>query len=164
MASELARKTAEVANRDVGIREDPPNSNRGPTIAEYHRTVGLAPGDPYCIAAICTWIKRAAMELTVTFRVVFSGSTMSFWKRNVGMRIEPRDLTPDDLPCVGLLVHDDGVHGHAYLAIGLDEQTGHIQTIEANTNPAGSREGGGVYALNIRKLKDPRLLGFVRIA
>lgn len=64
---------------------------------------------------------------------------------------------------------DSAARGHSprdrylYLAVGLDETTGHIQSVDPNSNPKGSREGGGVYALNIRTLDDAQLLGFIRI-
>jgi len=162
LATELARKTAEIANRDVGIRETPPNSNRGERIDEYHSTTHTPLGSPYCAAAISTWILEASVELKIQRAFRGSASALALWSYNIEASILPRELVPGHLPCVGIIDHGGG-KGHAYLAVGCDFLTGEIQTIDPNSNPAGSREGGGVYALNIRKLGDNGLKGFIRI-
>lgn len=146
MASDLARKTAEVANRDVGIREK--GQNRGKRIEEYQRTVGIGPGNPYCIAAVCTWMKEAAQELGVPRKyTISSASALRFLEHNQksGMSFSVDKLTPDMIPCVFVIDHGGG-KGHAGLVVGESAEPGTYVTIEANTNQAGSREGDGVYS------------------
>ena len=161
MASDLARAAAVQANHDVGQREtDGPNDS--PRIRQYHATTGAAPGSPYCASAICTWVQEAGFRLGCTPNLRFSASACKLYFLNPGRSILPHSLTLEDIPCIGVLDHGGG-KGHAYLVVGYEPATGGLVTIEANSNGAGSREGQGVYALNIRSVHDHNLLGFVRV-
>lgn len=162
MTTDLSRKVAEVAARDVGVRETPPGSNDGPRIRSYLLTVGLSPGQPYCAAAVSYWVRQAASEMGTKSLLLKSGSAMGLLRRNPHLAFSP-PLTAFDIPCIVVEDHGEG-KGHVYIAVGVDEATGEIQSIEANTNPAGSRDGGGVWALNKRRTGDPKIAGFLRIA
>jgi hypothetical protein len=159
-ATDLARKTAEMASHDIGIRETGRNS--GKRIKQYLATVGLKPGQPYCIAAVCTWIKEAAAAGGVKQELLFSPSCLRFLDYAVKTHhaFLPSELTPGMLPCVFIIDHGKG-KGHAGLVIGIDEEGKALDTIEANTNPLGSREGDGVYA-RTRQLSE--VVALVRIA
>jgi hypothetical protein len=159
-ASELARKTVERAARDIGIREK--GKNAGKRIEQYQATVGIKKGQPYCIAAVCTWIKEACAELGVTHEILFSPSCMRFleYAKKTGHALAPSEVTPETLPCVGIVDHGKGL-GHAFLIVGMDDY-GDLVTIEANTNGGGSRDGDGVYNRSDRKIS--QLAGVVRIA
>jgi hypothetical protein len=158
MTTDLARKVAELASHDVGEREI--TQNDSPSIRQYQAYVGLWPGDPYCAAAISTWIHEAALANGVIPAFRKSGSALSLLRLNAGLVFQR--LTPNEVPCVAIYRHDS-IHGHAALVVGYDTTTGKFQTIEANSNGAGSREGQGVYALNIRSVQDVQLAGFIRI-
>ncbi len=163
MATDLARKAAEIASRDVGDREalGPNDSMR---IRQYLHTVGLpiGKGYPYCAAAVCTWVLEAGFELgQPDFNFNFSGSALSLGHKNQDLCHFPKDLVPDMIPCVGVEDHGNG-KGHAYLIVGMD-QDGNLQTIEANTNVAGGREGDGVYAKDTRSMHDKKLAWIVEI-
>lgn len=160
-ATDLARKTAEIASHDIGIRETGKNS--GKRIKQYLATVGLKKeGHPYCIAAVCTWIKEAAAAGGVKQELLFSPSCLRFLdyavKTNHAFPIT--ELTPGMLPCVFIIDHGKG-KGHAGLAIGVTDDGLELETIEANTNPSGSREGDGVYS---RTRQISEIAAFVRIA
>ncbi len=161
-ANILARKTAEIASRDVGIREQPPGSNDGPRIRQYLDTVGLFPGCPYCAAAVTTWVTEAYKTFTGTladFRG--SGSAMRLLSRNAKLSFEPETITDADLPCI-FVKDEGGGKGHAGLIVGRNgDGTGLVQTVEANTDPGGSREGQGVYA---RQRHMSEIAGCIRIA
>jgi hypothetical protein len=159
MASDLARKAAEIASHDVGIREQ--GQNDGPRIRQYMYTVGIRPPLPYCAAAVSTWIHEAAQELDMPEDPQFmpSASALRMLAKNTKLAFEPETLTPDMIPCIFILNHD-GIHGHAGLIVGMND-TGGLQTIEANTNADGSREGDGVYAKAIRNIN--QLAGCIRI-
>ena len=54
--SPLLSKVLEVAASQIGVTEVPPNSNRGPKVDEYLRSVGLNPeGHNYSWCAIFKW-------------------------------------------------------------------------------------------------------------
>lgn len=163
MSTELKYKVAELASHEIGVVEQPVNSNKGPQIEYYQKTVGLTPGNAYCAAFISTMIRDAAIELNVTPTFKKSARALGLWERNEVLQIKKEDLTPAMLPCVGIHDHGDG-HGHAYLAIGYDPATGKIQSVDPNSNPHGSYNGGGVHVLDIRSIHDAELKGFIQIA
>jgi hypothetical protein len=160
-ATELARKAGEIASHDIGLRESPPNSNDGPRIRDALAYCNLAPGNPWCASMCSLWVHEAGAELGVTPKFRKSGSALGLLRRNSDLVFH--DLTAADLPCIGINRHSDGIHGHAFVIVGLGETDG-LVTIEPNSNPKGSREGGGCYVLSIRRTDDADRAGYVRIA
>jgi hypothetical protein len=167
MATDLSRKVAEIAARDIGVREEPNGSNDGPRIREYRATFGLRDSKPfaYCAAAVSTWIDEAerGLQQPCTFRL--STSAIRLWEYNPRMRIGIGELTADDIPCVWIEDHGDG-KGHAGIVVGVDFDRRVFQGISGNTTAKQTREGGkeqGVWA-DERSLDNPKLLGFLRIA
>jgi hypothetical protein len=167
-ATDLARKTAEKGNGDVGEREIPENSNRSPRIDSALNYTGVALGNPYCASLCSLWVKEAGEELGETPEFKKSARALGVWEKNPRLRISVSTLRADPvsiaamLPMFFILDHGGG-KGHIYLGVGFDETTRKIQSIDPNSNPKGSREGGGVYALNIRSLDDEQLIGAIRI-
>ena len=163
-ATDLARKTAERANIDLVLKvREKGGKNKGKRIKEYLATVGLKEdGHPYCIAAVCTWIKEACAEMACSHAVLFSPSCMRFldYAKKTGHAFDPSELDDAAIPCVGIIDHGKGL-GHAALIVGSSDNGFELQTIEANTNPGGSREGDGVYS---RTRKRGEFAGMVRIA
>jgi hypothetical protein len=158
-ATDLARKTEEIAARDVGQRENP--SNRGPRIDQYQAYTSIVLGSAYCASACSLWVHEAAIELSIIPQFQKSGSALHLWANNPDLQFTT--LTPADLPCVGINEHDDHIHGHAFLIVGMDEATGQLQTIDPNSDPHGSREGTGVWQLNVRNTADAQRKGYLRI-
>lgn len=69
------------------------------------------------------------------------------------------------MPCIYVEDHGKGL-GHTGIVVGFDPATGRFQEIAGNTTTKATREGGkqqGVHALDVRTIRDPRLLGFVQI-
>jgi hypothetical protein len=158
----LALKTAEIASHDVGIMEIPRGSNSGPRIDDYLAYTGLPLGRAYCASACSLWVHEAAVAINVTPVFLKSGSTLGLVHRNQSLKID--EVSADAIPCIGINVDSDGIHGHAFLIVGLDDDTGTLQTIDPNSNESGSREGIGVFALARRNLKDHNRLCYLRIA
>jgi hypothetical protein len=161
-ANDLARKTAEIASRDIGVREK--GKNDGKRIRQYQAAVGIKPPQPYCIAAVCCWIKEACAALAVQHQILFSPNCLRFleYARKTGHAMMPSELGPEHLPCVGIIdVGKPGGDGHAFLIVGMDDD-GSLHTIEANSNDAGARDGQGVVALDGRR-NISSLAGVVRI-
>jgi hypothetical protein len=163
-ATDLARKTAEFAVHDRGKMEDPVGSNAGPAIMPYLLYTGLPAGQPYCASACSLWVHLAAGALDVTPVFKKSGSALGLVRANPSLVIPKEQFDASCVPCIGINVHSDGVHGHAFLIIGFDEATGALTTVDPNSNPSGSREGIGVFVLNIRNIKDPQRVCYLRIA
>lgn len=164
-ATDLARKTAEVANRYAGKMEDPrgSNSDHGGPIDQALAYVSLEPGAPYCASECSWWVHLAAGELGVTPEFHKSGSALGLVRANPNLIIKPEDLTAADLPCIGINEHSDHVHGHAFLCVGVDD-TGKLQTIDPNSDPHGGREGIGIFLLDIRSTTDAQRICYIRIA
>jgi GNAT superfamily N-acetyltransferase len=158
----------EIAREEVGTRET--SRNQGPGIAKYWTATTYKDGfknrEPYCAAFVC-WVcaeaerrghgvgpvpNSAAVRHIVSWaRGLNRGATVF----NAGSKLyEPQagDLVwwafngsqPNH---IGIVARKDGIN--------------QIVTVEANTNPAGSREGDGVYE---RKRSISGAGGFIRLA
>lgn len=165
-ASDLARKSAEIFSHDVDRVIEHGNNTGDHRIWEYQQTVHITPGQPYCAAAVSTVIKEGAAELGIKPIFKPSSRAMGLIQLNSALLIPLEELTPECLPCVGVVDHGPfnapiaQRKGHAFFIVGMDE-SGKLQTIEANTNGQGDRDGQGVRALNIRHVS--QLAGAIRI-
>lgn len=159
--TDLATRTIEIAASQIGVTEHPPGSNTGPQVDQYLAAVHCPPPNPWCSALVCWAVQQAANNTGTTPELRFSASALQLFRKNPAYQF--RTITPDDVPCIA--VHDHGHNkGHTFFVVGLDESTGQLQTIEGNSDKAGSRTGGSVVALNHRTTTDAQLLGFLRIA
>lgn len=144
----LARALA-VAESQIGVREAPPNSNRGAEVDAYVRAVGVPLGSPWCAAFVYWCFAGAASQLGVDNPVVESGGCMDHWRRAraQGVRSFTGPQAQDDPSLVQpghifIMDHGGGL-GHTGLVKRV--QGGLLDTIEGNTNVLGSRQGDGVY-------------------
>jgi hypothetical protein len=173
-------KVVEVAAKEVGVREVPANSNRGPRVEAYQKYVGAwLVGGAWC-AAFVSWCFGQVFDKANPVGKQ-SSAIMGYWTRNASredfVRFFPADvkagkykIEPGDLfvlcSDVGKvpLVQADKVKahtGHIGICDGVMLSATKFGTIEGNTNTAGSREGGGVYHRS-RSLDEAKLVGFVR--
>jgi hypothetical protein len=146
----LAKKIVEIARAEIGVTEIN-GSNKGPRVDQYKAATNLPPHEswPWC-AAFIDWVVKQAMEGgSYTFhRPTTAGAfdlinwsleqDNSTWtRRNPGTDIEPGDIVVFNFSHVGFATTTpiDGVH---------------FGTVEGNTDVAGSREGGGVFAKSRR--------------
>ena len=143
-----------IAKKEVGVFEIPKDSNCGPRVNQYKAATWLNPYQswPWC-AAFVDWVVAQAMietgtHETATFRRPRTAGAWDLlrWSRaqdNSTRTQEPAtDLAPGDV-----IVFNFSHCGIVISPVG----SGKIQTVEGNTDEAGSREGGGVY-LKIRDL------------
>ena len=150
----LAEQTIQEALKDEGVHEQGGN-NRGPRVEEMLHTVSLEPGQPWCAAAVCTWIKQATVALAIQTKVHFGASAYKLYDRN-----EPLRISQPEPGCIALRNEGQG-HGHAMLVLEVNGDT--IKCISGNTNGQGSREGDQV-AIQDRPLSQfDNGFGFVRI-
>ena len=147
--------TLEVAGNQVGIREIPKNSNRGPEVEQYLTSVGLGAGHAWC-AAFVYWCARetareAEREKVPLVKTAWTPSIWN-WAKKRGGGLLPGEVLGRkkklDPGCLFLL--HGRVNGrtrvkHVGFVTGV--RGGMVETIEGNINKRDSREGGGVYRL-----------------
>ncbi|HRK22046.1 MAG TPA: CHAP domain-containing protein [Fimbriimonadaceae bacterium] len=133
---------------DANLREHPPGSNRGPLIDRMLRSAGVEPGNPWC-AAFVSWCFRQATGAKPAFNSAGSLTIRNWFNKEGRFSIDPQDL----LGWRGALfgwTNPDCIHGHIGLVRARFTAEGKvvaIGTLEGNTNPGGSRNGDGAYAL-----------------
>lgn len=135
-----------IAKSQVGVMEEPPDSNMGKRVEEYQATTWLdGTGWPYCAAFVCWCVKEAREmgEEEYGWRRPETPGAWNFenWAWNqAGNGVElfkpPAIIQPGDI-----LVY---TFSHIGICAGMDEDN-KVPAIEGNTNEAGSREGGGVF-------------------
>lgn len=130
----------EVAMQEVGVREAT-GQNDGFHVEKYLATTGLSGGYAWC-AALVNWVMlQVGYDIPATLRA-WSPSwfppNKTFWINGVAEFIQP---IPGDV--FGIYFKSKGRIAHVGL---IKKWKGHYaNTIEGNTNDAGSREGDGVY-------------------
>ncbi len=128
------------------------DSNAGPEVDEYLKSVGLPPGNPWCAAFVVFRLTKAAHELGLTIRSDFprTGYTPTlagFFKNNnlwtPASARNPLMIARGDL-CFFYFAAEGRI-GHVGMVTGIDGDG--IHTIEGNTSGGSGvdRNGGGVY-------------------
>ncbi len=144
--STLPSALVSLAHREVGV-EEIAGTNCGPRVNEYKAATKLPPLEawPWCAAFIC-WLVRQAMLLggPYTFQRPTTAGAWDFENWSLKQdhsthtkRAPGRDIAPGDIVIFKF--------SHIGLAIGAPDADGMVETIEGNTDAAGSREGGGVF-------------------
>lgn len=159
--SKFTDTLVKLARAEVGTRETPKNSNRGPRVDEYKAATWLDAKQawPWC-AAFVDWCVREAMTAcgvkeTPTFK---RPRTAGAWDL-VNWSLDQDDTTTTNRsPKATAIAAGDIIvftFSHTGLATGPCDSKGNFPTVEGNTDAAGSREGGGVYAKtrNISQVK-----------
>ena len=152
--AQLRDALARIAEGELGVREVGGN-NKGPRIRVYQSATWLKPDAwAWCAAFVCwtirEWLKAPAvlqaLNLTPAKAEKWRPKTaaafgLENWAEMHGMKVlgedaEVRrgDLFTLDVSHVGIIRRDAPARYP-------------IRTIEGNTSPAGSNEGGGVYSL-----------------
>ncbi len=168
---DLCTDALEVARSQIGVSEQPPGSNRGPQVDAYLRAVGLDPagngtdGYAWCVAFIYWCFEQAAEARDVHNPLPRTASVIQLWNK-AGEEGFTRVTAAEACANPGLIepgmvffLSTGGGFGHAGLVISRTDTV--LDTIEGNTNTAGSREGIGVFRKSSRRLTNAALLGFV---
>ncbi|MFT3765686.1 MAG: CHAP domain-containing protein [Minicystis sp.] len=149
-ADPLLATVLKIAESQVGVRENPPNSNRGTEVDAYQRAVGNPLGVAWCAAFVYWCFDRAAKQLGADNPVVRTGGCLLHWQkaRSQGVRAITAQQAADDPSLVQpghIFIMDHG-NGLGHTGFVQRVRGGLLDTIEGNTNMLGSREGDGVYA------------------
>lgn len=135
-------KVLAAAQSKNGVREHPPGSNRGADVEMFLRTTGLPGGYAWC-AAFVAWCVVTALGEACPIPRTADCDVLLAWAKLRGVLHETGGKRGD----IGLLLRpgDPNDAHHAFFVLGDEDNDGIPNTIEGNTNRAGSREGDGVY-------------------
>lgn len=147
----LAAAALDAARAEIGVREVPPGSNRGPEVDAYLRAVGLDPAAgsfAWCAAFVYWCFGKGAAALGAPNPLPRTAGALALWNggRAAMTRIPAADaLARPALVAPGqiFILSTGGGFGHVGLVEAVDG--GVLTTIEGNTNDGGSREGIGVF-------------------
>lgn len=145
--SPFTSKALAIAALKVGVKEEPPGSNRGPEVDEFQRRVGLNPEGKYswCAAFVYWCFDEAAKAMELQNPLVKTGGVLKHWNESKGLKILVADAkkAPETLPGTVFIMSFPGGLGHTGFVEAVDGSM--IVTIEGNTSEGGSREGVGVF-------------------
>lgn len=128
----------QVARAEVGVVEEG-GPNRGSRVEQYQRAVGLKPGDPWC-AAFVNWCGHKALEAEWLLPMVGGCASLGdFGFRHGLLHSEPRSGAI-------FLLYFPKLRRFAHTGFCDVPVSGGWATIEGNCNPAGGREGYGVFS------------------
>ena len=142
----LSEQIVSIAKREVGV-EEIDGTNCGPRVNEYKAATNLPPTEqwPWCAAFVC-WVVREAMKGgKYTFKRPTTASAwgMEAWSLAQDSSTQTKKPHGGDIKAGDIVVF---TFSHVGLATGSPDSNGMVPTVEGNTDSAGSREGGGVFA------------------
>lgn len=146
-----------VAASQLGVLEQPRNSNRGPQVDAYLRRAGVRPGLAWCCAFTYWCFDEAATQLGRVNPMLRTAGCLAHWNGAPGQgarRVLRAQAVADPArvrPGQVFIMDFGGGLGHTGFVDSV--LGGHVRTIEGNTDASQTREGGGVYRLT-RKLVD----------
>lgn len=149
----LLEKAVEIANSQIGVREQPIGSNAGPEVEKYLASVHLSKGNPWCMAFVYYCFEEASKTLTTPNPLIRTGGCLMQWNSTKAKKITA--ITAKSNPSLvipGAVFIIDHGSGLGHTGIVKEVNNGYITTIEGNTNNTRSREGIGVFLLESRKL------------
>ena len=135
--SEPAHRVLEIAIGEIGVREQPPGSNRGPRIDVYTNWVGVPPekqGPPWCASYVCwAWTHAEGGSPMGRLQSVYK---ITEWARtppahlvdSAGLEI---GIRPGDVFCI----LRTRFHGHCGLVVEPIGD-GQVSTVEGNSSGA----------------------------
>jgi hypothetical protein len=134
-----AERIIGIAEKELGVRELT-GKNDGPRVETYLRYVGLKKGHAWC-AAFVSWVYgQAGYALP-----------KSAWSPQLFPASRLRKVPA---PALVLGIYFPALKRIAHVGLVTELQHDWVHSIEGNTNPAGSREGEGVY----RRLRHKRFI------
>lgn len=137
------------AKRYVGLRENPPKSNRHPDIDRWFKNIGVAKGQAWCANFVSNMFLEATGDLP-PFASASSQAIKRWAQANGRFFSDPDYLAKCKGALFGWTLKDDPTHGHVGLVRARYTSGGEvvaIGTVEGNTSGGGVRLGDGVYEL-----------------
>jgi hypothetical protein len=147
----LVKEIIRIAKAEIGVREVG-NTNCGVRMNQYKAATWLNPkvGWAWCAAFVC-WVVREAMasakvKQTETFKRPRTAAAWDFINWSLAQDNSTstlRNPKGKDIAAGDIVVY---TFSHIGIAISGCGANGKFEVAEGNTDDAGSREGGGVYA------------------
>lgn len=146
----------------LGQREVPARSNKGPMVNEYLKSVGLKPGYAWCQAFVYWCVLQAARQLGLHCPAVRTAGVKDCWNRTpaerkiliAAARANHELVSPGDQV---ILIFKDGAH--TCFVERIEGEV--IHTVEGNSNTNGSRDGE-LVCRHERHFSDPTIVGFIK--
>jgi len=164
-ASVLSEAVREIAAGEIGVRESPLGSNRGPRVDQYLRATGLDPagGNAWCMCFVFFCFEQAAKQIGISNPCPKKAGVLAAFeackkavangtKVNVITAAEAKKNPSKVRPGMVFFISTGRGFGHA--GIVISHKNGSLETIEGNTNDNGSREGIGVFRRTARKIQN----------
>lgn len=144
-----------------GKEEVPRGSNAGPFVMECLNMVGLNTPNSWCQAFMYRVLSEAAAQYQVANPMHKTAGVLDCWNKTTpNNRILKAEATHENIRPGYQFIYDHG-KGLGHTGMVVDVATdGSFATIEGNTDPAGSRNGYGVFKRK-RNFSDPQLKGFI---
>jgi|688.fasta_scaffold53648_5 hypothetical protein len=140
--TELCKKIIAYAQKDIGVTEQPPNSNSGPRVNQMLSGTGLGPGNYWCAAAVTSWYKAAGADTPPSG--LASCDVWMRWAQQKGL------FSKVPVPGAAVLYGTLADAHHIGIVESVDTNTyparGSVVTIEGNTSAGkADRNGGGIF-------------------
>lgn len=145
-----------IAVTQIGVQEQPKNSNTGPQVNAYLRRVGLSPGFSWCMAFVYWVVDEAAQELGIINPLIRTGGVLRQYNETTLRKLPARSTA---IKAGDIFIMDFG-RGMGHTGFIEKIENGIIYTIEGNTNDDGSREG---YEVARRKRPISSIKGIIQL-
>lgn len=149
MPAKLPDRLALIALSMVGRHEQPLGSNSGPLIqeffaADYYKPNATDNGYAWCASFVCRIVQLALTALSIPETASFkrprtpSAFNLADWSREQDSTTHTKDFPGSDIKRGDIIIFS---FSHCGIAITDADSKGYFETVEGNTNVAGSREG-----------------------
>ncbi|MBN8834572.1 MAG: amidase [Niastella sp. SCN 39-18] len=156
MEPTLSQRSLCIAASQEGVSERPKNSNSGPEVNQYLKSIGLGPGYSWCMAFVYWCVNKAAAEMSIKNPLIKTGGVLRQWNETSCRKIPKtsRAVKPGDI----FIMEFSKGRGHTGFVAKVEGSL--VHTIEGNTNDDGSREGYEV-AKRVRTISGMK--GFIQL-
>jgi hypothetical protein len=153
------QRALKLAKTQIGFKEHPAGSNRGPQIDQYTAVTG-AVGQPWC-ASFQAWLfKQVGHKLDGGFNQAYVPSWVDAAraKRNGLVLVARSEVRPGDNVCFDW--GRDGVADHIGIVSRVPDANGDFLAVEGNTSYGNDSNGGEVME---RSRNVSQVIAFVRV-
>jgi len=152
----ISNTIVEIAKSQIGVQEKPLGSNSGKEVDTYLRSVGLRPGNYWCMAFVFWVYDETCKRMKIQNPLQVTGGCLSQW--NLVKNAVKADNKETHLIVKGSIFIMKFTKGKGHTGIVESVEDGYVNTIEGNTDSEGGRDGQGVYR---RRRRISSIYGFI---